>query len=62
MAWLADAHNEWHTVNGRYEVCPLDCGVTEGLYDEYDTVDLEPPTEEQLWTDPWRDWAATEPF
>lgn len=72
MSWLADAHSEWHAVNGRNEVCPLDCGVNEGRYDEYDmemeeapvTVDLEPattPTEEMMWKDPWRDWSASEP-
>lgn len=36
MAWLADAHRDWHTVNGWDVVCPLDCGVTEGLMDEYE--------------------------
>lgn len=36
MGWLADAHSEWHAVNGRNEVCPLDCGATEGLYDQYE--------------------------
>jgi hypothetical protein len=40
MSWLSEAHTEWHTVNGRYEVCPLDCGVAEGMYDE--------PTEEEF--------------
>lgn len=34
MAWLADAHREWHYVNGANEVCPLDCGVGETYGDE----------------------------
>ena len=29
MGWLAEAHQEWHIVNGRNVVCPLDCGVGE---------------------------------
>lgn len=29
MSWLADAHREWHLVNGARSVCPLDCGVGE---------------------------------
>lgn len=24
---LADAHRDWHNVNGAYAVCPLDCGA-----------------------------------
>ena len=31
MAWINEAHTEWHTVNGQNAVCPLDCGV--GEYD-----------------------------
>ena len=33
MSWIADAHNEWHTVNGWDVCCPLDCGVGEGMED-----------------------------
>jgi hypothetical protein len=36
MSWLADAHRDWHTVHGQMVVCPLDCGVTEGLDDEWE--------------------------
>jgi hypothetical protein len=24
---LSDAHADWHAVNGRYALCPLDCGA-----------------------------------
>jgi len=34
MAWLADAHREWHYVHGQV-VCPLDCGIGEDVYDEF---------------------------
>lgn len=34
MSFIADAHREWHLVNGRYSVCPLDCGATEGAMAE----------------------------
>jgi hypothetical protein len=27
MSYLADAHAEWHAVNGAYANCPLDCGA-----------------------------------
>jgi len=28
MSYLADAHRDWHAVNGRYNSnCPLDCGI-----------------------------------
>lgn len=37
MAWLADAHREWHYVNGADACCPLDCGAGE-------TYDHEEPT------------------
>lgn len=33
-SFLSMAHREWHYVNGANAVCPLDCGVGEGLYDE----------------------------
>ena len=29
MSWLADAHRDWHTVNGANAMCPLDCGANE---------------------------------
>ena len=29
MSWLADAHRDWHTVNGWDVMCPLDCGANE---------------------------------
>lgn len=29
MAWINEAHTEWHTVNGWNAVCPLDCGAGE---------------------------------
>lgn len=35
MPWLADAHTEWHTVNGWNQVCPLDCGAGE-VWDYYE--------------------------
>lgn len=33
MSYLAEAHADWHAVNGRDAVCPLDCGIGEGLID-----------------------------
>jgi hypothetical protein len=27
MTYLADAHRDWHAVNGAYAICPLDCGA-----------------------------------
>jgi len=33
MSWLSEAHNDWHTINGRNVTCPLDCGA--GEQDEY---------------------------
>lgn len=29
MSYLADAHREWHQVNGKYAICDLDCGASE---------------------------------
>lgn len=29
MTYLADAHRDWHTVNGWDTICPLDCGAGE---------------------------------
>lgn len=31
MTYLADAHRDWHTVHGRYAVCPLDCGAIDPI-------------------------------
>jgi len=42
MSFLAEAHQEWHTVHGQV-VCPLDCGIGEGQ----DDYDHEPMTEEE---------------
>jgi hypothetical protein len=39
MAWIQDAHYEWHAVHGRYAVCPLDCGAAEGLMAEAEEDD-----------------------
>lgn len=25
VSWISEAHNEWHAVNGRDAICPLDC-------------------------------------
>jgi hypothetical protein len=33
MSWMADAHREWHTVNG-WETCPLDCYEVEARNEE----------------------------
>ena len=33
---LADAHAEWHAVNGALAICPLDCGVNEAAMEEYE--------------------------
>jgi hypothetical protein len=31
-SYLAEAHADWHSVNGRYNVnCPLDCGAGEPI-------------------------------
>jgi hypothetical protein len=49
MAWIADAHREWHTVYGQKEVCPLDCGAGETYYDydpeEVETTPMAPTTD-----------------
>lgn len=29
MSYLSEAHSEWHSINGKYAVCPLDCGANE---------------------------------
>ncbi len=36
MSYLSDAHAEWHAVNGRDQVCPLDCGVGEDAAADYE--------------------------
>ena len=41
MAYLADAHREWHYVNGWDTVCPLDCGVEEARYADWDAEQEE---------------------
>lgn len=38
MSWIAEAHADWHTVNGWNVVCPLDCGAGED-YDHDDDND-----------------------
>lgn len=41
MSWIADAHTEWHAVNGRWG-CPLDCAWSDpGLYDEPEMAEPE---------------------
>ena len=55
MAWLADAHREWHYVHGALTVCPLDCGVGEDVYDEFGD-DEEAYAEAQVTPAPL-DWA-----
>lgn len=40
MSWLADAHSEWHAVNGPYG-CPLDCAMSDPYY--YIPDDFEDP-------------------
>ena len=31
MNWLAEAHRDWHVVNGANAMCPLDCGANEDV-------------------------------
>lgn len=51
MSWIADAHRDWHTVNGWNVCCPLDCGVTEDY--DYDTTPADyAPAED------WEEYAA----
>ena len=45
MAWLADAHSEWHAVHGRNVVCPLDCGIGEAEALEADWEAEQEPEE-----------------
>jgi hypothetical protein len=48
MSWIADAHAEWHYVNGPVGtvICPLDC------YDPPDDTDYREPLEDA----PAADW------
>lgn len=39
VATLAEAHADWHAVHGKYAVCDLDCGASEGLFDEDHSMD-----------------------
>lgn len=34
MSYLSEAHNDWHTANGRFATCPLDCGANEPVISE----------------------------
>lgn len=34
MSWIADAHRQWHAVNGARATCPLDCGASEPTPEE----------------------------
>lgn len=41
MSYFADAHSEWHAVNGPYG-CPLDCAMSDPYYyipDDYEDPD-----------------------
>ena len=66
MSYLADAHSDWHAVNGANEICPLDCGVGEAqaeaeFYESMDSVDVYRDDIEahvRLFEPPWYD----EPF
>lgn len=33
MSYLADAHRDWHTVNGWRSGCPLDCAAADSMAD-----------------------------
>lgn len=35
MSFLAEAHADWHAVNGKYSVCDLDCGAGEHLWEMF---------------------------
>lgn len=35
VATLSEAHSQWHAVHGQV-VCPLDCGIGDLGYEEYD--------------------------
>lgn len=49
MSWIAEAHRQWHTVNGQNEVCPLDCGVGEDAgWDEHEPEPLTAQEEAEL--------------
>lgn len=40
MSYIAEAHNDWHTVNGWNATCPFDCGAGEEMYDPQDYDDV----------------------
>ena len=41
MAWINDAHRQWHSIHGQMQVCPLDCGVTERYYEDEEDYLIE---------------------
>ena len=49
MSFMSEAHQQWHMVNGKYSVCPLDCGVEEYAPDDYAPPNLDDayPDEEE---------------
>lgn len=36
-SFLAEAHREWHMIHGKYKVCDLDCGASEGIMDVFES-------------------------
>lgn len=48
MAYLADAHRDWHAVHGLNAVCPLDCGAGEAAMQaweqEQDSIEAGEPS------------------
>lgn len=48
MSWTSEAHTQWHSIHGRYAVCPLDCGAGEWLSElwdeEFRAIDEGEPT------------------
>lgn len=46
MSWLAEAHREWHTVNGWDNGCPLDCYEAEARAEEAYWESLTPEERE----------------
>jgi hypothetical protein len=34
MSYLSEAHTDWHTANGKFATCPLDCGANEPIQSE----------------------------
>ena len=42
MGWLADSHQEWHHANPKRPWdCPLDCGIAEARYANWDAEQEE---------------------